>query len=166
MKLWIDATSVNGAGRAIRAKVSEMNVNVDRQVLSRATRAVNELRNAELEVLKGQRHGKVYVKANASRTDSKGRKRKYKDLPKYTASAPGEPPARDTGNLRLHWNGHVEKVVESNGRIVVKAILESGEKYSEPLETGTKRMAARPYRQRILDKAEPNVRKIYEQSYR
>lgn len=152
MKLWINTESIKSAGRAVRAKTTEMTQQVDRQVVSRGTRAVNELRNAELEVLSGQRSGKVY--------------RKYPYKSKYTASAPGEPPARRSGALRLHWNGHIETSRESNGRTVVKAVLESQEPYSEPLETGTKRMAARPYRQRILDKAEPNVRKIYEQSYR
>ena len=57
-------------------------------------RAVNAIRNAELEVLRGKRSGRVYRKPHTKSH--------------YTASAPGEPPARRTGNLRLNWNGTVE----------------------------------------------------------
>ena len=54
----------------------------------------DDMRNAELEVLKGQRSGRTYRKPHSKAT--------------YTASAPGEPPARRTGNLRMHWNGQVK----------------------------------------------------------
>ena len=54
MKLWVDTDSVNSAGRQVRAKVSEVTANISRQAASRGVRAVNALRNAELNVLKGQ----------------------------------------------------------------------------------------------------------------
>ena len=151
MKLWIDTEAVNTAGRAVQAKVSEMTRDIDRQVVSRATRAVNEMRNAELEVLKGQRSGRVY--------------RKYPYKSTYRASAPGEPPARRTGSLRLHWTGSVETRKNSGGAQVI-ATLESQEKYSVYLENGTRRMAARPFHERIVEKATPKIRKIYEEPYR
>ncbi len=149
MKLWIE-TEANTAGRTVRAKVNEMVADVDRQVVSRATRAVNALRNAELEVLRGQRSGKRY--------------RKYPYRSYYTASAPGEPPARRTGNLRLHWNGTVETSPRGSG-MEVKAVLESQENYAVYLEEGTSKMAARPFHQRILDKATPEIVKIYSEAY-
>ena len=93
MKLWADGKP-GSAGTAIRATVKDQVENINRKVVSRGVRAVNALRNAELEVLKGQRSGKVYRKPFSKAT--------------YTASAPGEPPARRTGNLRLHWNGQVK----------------------------------------------------------
>lgn len=151
MKLWIDTSGIDSAGRAIQAKVSEMTQDVNRQVISRATRAVNELRNAELEVLKGQRSGKVY--------------RKYPYKSTYTASAPGEPPARRTGNLRLHWNGSVTTRPTGKGTEVI-AVLESQERYARYLEEGTKRIAPRPFHDRIVERAMPNIKKIYEASYR
>ena len=77
MKLWSEGTS-KSAGRVVRAKVSEMTKKINRQVLSRGTRAVNALRTAELNVLKGQRSGKRY--------------RKYPYKTWYTASAPGHRP--------------------------------------------------------------------------
>ena len=151
MKLWVETEAVNTAGRMVQAKVSEMVKDVDRQVVSRATRAVNELRNAELDVLKGQRSGRVY--------------RRYPFKTKYTASAPGEPPARRTGSLRLHWTGTVETRPKGSG-MEVTAVLESGEKYAPLLEHGTRKMAARPFHDRIVERAKPKILQIYEASYR
>lgn len=151
MKLWADGTS-GGAGRAVRATVKGQVARIDRQVLSRGTRAVNALRTAELEVLKGQRSGRVY--------------RKYPYKTTYTASAPGEPPARRTGNLRMHWNGQVKTGKSSGGGIEVTAELESGEKYAAALEKGTSKMAPRPFVERIKEKAMPEIEKIYRESYR
>lgn len=93
MKLWVDGKA-GSAGSAIRATVKDQVTNINRKVVSRGVRAVNAIRNAELEVLKGQRSGRVYRKPYSKAT--------------YTASAPGEPPARRTGNLRMHWNGQVK----------------------------------------------------------
>ena len=151
MKLWVETDAVNTAGRMVQAKVSEMTKDVNRQVVSRATRAVNELRNAELDVLKGQRSGRVY--------------RRYPFKTKYTASAPGEPPARRTGSLRLHWTGTAETRPKGSG-MEVTAVLESGEKYAPLLEHGTRKMAARPFHDRIVERAKPKILQIYEASYR
>lgn len=151
MRLWVDTSAVNTAGRAIQARVSETMLNIDRQIVSRATRALNELRNAELEVLRGQRSGHVY--------------RKYPYKSTYTASAPGEPPARRTGNLRLHWNGTID-TASSKGGVTVSIVLESQERYSGYLEGGTRKMKARPFHDRIVEKAKPGIAKIYGESYR
>ncbi len=151
MKLWVDTSAVNSAGTAIRAKVSEMTQDIDRQVVSRATRALNALRNAELEVLKGQRSGRVY--------------RKYPFKSAYRASAPGEPPARRTGALRLHWNGRVETAAAKSGVTNVSIVLESETPYAGYLEHGTTRTAPRPFHDRIVEKAKPEIEKIYGQPY-
>lgn len=150
MRLWVETNS-DEVGRAVRAKIKDMAADVNRQVISRATRAVNVMRNAELEVLRGQRSGKRY--------------RKYPFRSYYTASAPGEPPARRSGNLRLHWNGTVETSPHGKG-MEVKAVLESQEKYAVYLEEGTKKMAARPFHDRIAEKAKPEIEKIYSEPYR
>ena len=151
MRLWVDTSALNSAGVAIKAKVSDVTADIDRQVVSRATRALNALRNAELEVLKGQRSGRVY--------------RKYPYKSTYTASAPGEPPARRTGALRLHWNGKVETAAAKSGVTNVAIVLESETPYAGYLEHGTKKMAARPFHDRIVEKATPEIKKIYGQSY-
>lgn len=147
MKLWVDGK----AGSAIRATVKEQVTNINRKVVSRGVRAVNAIRNAELEVLKGQRSGKVYRKPYSKAT--------------YTASAPGEPPARRTGNLRMHWNGQVKSENSSSGGVAIIAELESQEPYASYLENGTSKMAARPFTEKIKEKAEPEIKRIYSEPY-
>ena len=151
MRLWENGKS-GGAGRAIRATVKKQVGNIERQVRSRGTQAVNALKNAELEVLKGQRSGKVY--------------RKYPYKTNYTASAPGEPPARRTGNLQMHWNGQIKTGKISNNGTEVIAELESQEPYASALENGTSKMAPRPFVDRIKEKAMPEIEKIYSRAYR
>lgn len=123
---------------------------VNREAASRGTRAVNAIRNAELEVLRGKRSGRVYRNPHTKSH--------------YTASAPGEPPARRTGNLRLNWNGTVESSSTGSG-LRVTAVLESQERYSTYLENGTRRMAPRPFKQPISEKAMPEIERIYHEKY-
>lgn len=149
MKLWINTDSVNSAGRQVHATIKGMKSDIDRKILSRGTRIVNVMRNVELEVLSGQRSGKIYRKP-------------YTKSATYTASAPGEVPARRTGNLRLHWSGQVKRKSSS----VVVAELESNEKYSAYLEKGTKKMAPRPFANKILEKAKPEAERILREPYR
>ena len=140
MKLWNDGKA-GSVGSAIRATVKGQVAKINRQVVARGVRAVNAMRNAELEVLKGQRSGR-------------------------TASAPGEPPARRTGNLRMHWNGQVKSEGSTaGGGVQIIAELESQEKYAGYLENGTKKMAARPFVDKIKEKATPEIEKIYKEPY-
>lgn len=151
MKLWVDGKPGN-AGSAIRATVREQVADINRQAVSRGVRAVNAIRNAELEVLKGKRSGRVYRKPFTKRAT-------------YTASAPGEPPARRTGNLRMHWNGQVKSENASGGGVAIVAELESQEPYAGALENGTPKMAPRPFVEQIKEKAEPEIKKIYSEPY-
>lgn len=146
MRLWIDTAALGTAGQAVKAKVGEMKARVNQQVLSRGTRAVNQLRNAELEVLRGKGSGRTY--------------RKYPYKSTYQASAPGEPPARRTGNLRLHWTGNVKG---GGGNITLE--LESAEFYAGYLENGTRKMARRPFKDRITQKALPPIKVIFNEPY-
>ncbi len=150
MKLWVDGKA-GSAGVAIRATIKGQVASINRQAMSRGVRAVNAMRNAELEVLKGQRSGRVYRKPHSRST--------------YTASAPGESPARRTGNLRMHWNGQVKGENASNGGMIVVAELESQESYAAYLENGTSKMAARPFSEKIKEEALPEIRRIYSESY-
>ncbi len=172
MRLWVEAESIHSVGKAVRVKVSEMTTDVDRKVLSRGVRAINALRNAELEVLKGQRSGKVYRKPGTYGTPSKASKKligdynhKLRGGQLYTASAPGEAPARRTGALRLHWKGDVEARETSRGTSVT-AVLESDEKYAYGLENGTSKMAPRPFVEKIKEKAKPEIQKIFSEPYK
>ena len=125
------------AGGRLKIAVDEVVKNVGRQAVSRGTRAVNALRNAELEVLKGQRSGRVYKKPYSRAT--------------YTASAPGEPPARRSGALRLNWYGDVKGGNIGSGGTQIVAALESEQHYAGYLENGTSKMAPRPYKDRIRE---------------
>lgn len=149
MKLWVDGKEGN-AGSAVRAVIREQVAEVNWKVKARGVRAVNALRNAELRVLKGQRSGRVYRKP-------------YTKHATYTASAPGEAPARRTGNLRLHWNGEVKSENNAGGGIDVTISLESQEGYAGFLEYGTPRMAPRPFAERIKQEAAPEIDRIYQE---
>lgn len=151
MRLWIDTSAMNSAGQQVRAKVSEMTADVGRQVLSRGTRAVNEMRNAELEVLSGTRGGRTY--------------RKYPYKSSYVASAPGEPPARRTGVLRLQWTGNVEGGSTGGGGVSMNCVIEAQAPYAGYLEYGTRKMARRPYADKIGEKALPKVIEIFNEPY-
>ena len=135
MKLWVDGKA-GSAGSAIRATVKDQVTNINRKVVSRGVRAVNAIRNAELEVLKGQRSGRVYRK-----------------------------PARRTGNLRMHWNGQVKSENSSGGGVAIIAELESQEPYAGILENGSSKMAARPFTEKIKEKAMPEIQRIYGEPY-
>ncbi|MFQ7264264.1 MAG: hypothetical protein ACLRO4_07580 [Lachnospiraceae bacterium] len=137
-------------GSSLKIAVDKVVESVGKQVVSRGTRAVNAIRNAELDVLKGQRSGRVYRKPHSKAT--------------YTASAPGEPPARRSGALRLNWHGEV-KGGSAAGETKIVAALESEQRYAGYLENGTSRMAPRPYKDRITEKALPEILSIYSEPY-
>lgn len=143
-------TTPKKASGRLKIAVDDTVKKVNREAASRGMRAVNAIRNAELEVLSGKRSGRVYRKPHTKSH--------------YTASAPGEPPARRTGNLRLNWNGTVESSSTDSG-LLVTAVLESQERYSTYLENGTRRMAPRPFKQPISEKAMPEIERIYHEKY-
>ena len=143
-------TTPKKASGRLKISVDDTVKKVNRETASRGMRAVNAIRNAELEVLSGKRSGRVYRKPHTKSH--------------YTASAPGEPPARRTGNLRLNWNGTVESSCTGSG-LRVTAVLESQERYSTSLENGTRRMAPRPFKQPISEKAMPEIERIYHEKY-
>lgn len=143
-------TTPKKASGRLKIAVDDTVKKVNLEAASRGMRAVNAIRNAELEVLRGKRSGRVYRKPHTKSH--------------YTASAPGEPPARRTGNLRLNWNGTVESSSTGSG-LRVTAVLESQERYSIYLENGTRRMAPRPFKQPISEKAMPEIERIYHEKY-
>jgi len=144
-------SSTREASAALHIAVDRVVQNVGNQVVSRGTRAVNAIRNAELDVLKGSRSGKVYKKPFSRAT--------------YRASAPGEPPARRTGALRLNWNGAVRGGITSGNEVKITAELQSNQDYSGYLEEGTPHMEARPYKDKIIEKATPEIEAIYSEPY-
>ena len=128
--------------------------NIRLQMESRSYVAANELRNAELEVLRGQRGGRIYTVPGTKA--------------KYQASAPGQPPAVRTGMFRLSWRPKAS-VVFGSYISRIESDLQVGTRRSyvlgELLEQGTTKMAPRPYQDKILQKAEPEIVKIYSRNY-
>lgn len=61
---------------------------------------------------------------------------------KHQASAPGEPPAPDTNNLRSNTNAD-PNIREEGDDLVGRVVANAG--YAEALEKGTERMAPRPF---------------------
>ena len=149
-KAWGNASQV--IGKIVQTTLK----GVEREVAGRAYRAANELRNASLYVLRGQRSGWRYRIPHT---------KQY-----YRASAPGEPPAVRTGIFRLSWGTHVRVEKQGNVFRAVSAIESSvkagGHLLGDLLEHGTKRMAARPYKQAIRDRAMPNINALYKQPYK
>lgn len=128
----------------ISERVKKVISQVQTELPSRAYLASNALRNAELEVMRGQRSGRVYRRPSGV---------------KYTASAPGESPAWRTGTLAKSWRPL------PNGN---NPTIESNVEYAGYMENGTPggMIAPRPFAQRTVDKAEPEIVEIYSEPYK
>ncbi|MCL6597945.1 MAG: hypothetical protein K6T81_04325 [Alicyclobacillus macrosporangiidus] len=129
---------------------------VTQEMLARAYPASNELRNAAMYVLRGQRSGRVYRVPGTKRT--------------YTASAPGEPPAVRTGTLRASWQTWPKS--ERNGdATVIKPAIESVVPYNKYLDPHfgdgrePTKILPRPYVDPIRERAMPKIARIYRRPY-
>ena len=63
------------------------------------------------------------------------------------------------------WTGGVETQAGSGKGVVVTSYIESNTPYAGYLENGTGKMAARPYVDRIKEKAQPEIDKILNEDY-
>lgn len=155
----------------IKPEIDKLVDQINHEAKSRAFRAANELRNAALNVLRGQRSGRVYKKPFSSS--------------RYTASAPGEPPANRSGNLRLSWRQRTASETSVNG-LTVKPAIVTDVKYAPILEKGydgevqketklkngrTKTITyhltiePRPFEEPIIEAAKPKIKEIYSEPY-
>lgn len=132
----------------IKAEVNKTIREIKREVKSRAVRGSRVLKNTEIHILSGQRSGRVYKKSGKKTS--------------YTASAPGEPPAVRSGKLRRSFRA-VSKA--SAGSATAKVAIETDTHYAGYLEYGTRKMAARPYVDKIMEEAEPEITKIFNEPY-
>lgn len=128
------------------------------QVQSRAFRAANILRTATIEVLRGERSGRVY---NIPGTHAK-----------YKASAPGEAPAVRTGTFRNAWQQRTYAIATGDG-YTIHAVVENGIRVKDGkllgriLDEGAPRanILPRPYKQAVTDKAQPKIQVIFAEPY-
>ena len=124
-----------------KLNTTELMKSLDQTAPKRMMEATNELRNTVLETLSGNRSGRTYKVPDTERT--------------YTASAPGEPPAQATSDLRKS----VKSSVEGKGRSVLGKVKAEA-KHALPLEFGTRNMAARPFMKPSFDKSLDAIRRI------
>ena len=154
---------------AFSGDVEEAKEHIKQQMRGRAYRSANELRNAALTVLRGQRSGRRYKVPGTYRRQRDKVTGKMRNGRYYTASAPGEPPAVRTGTFRNSWKPsavYSDAYGEYWSRISSDVRTENGRyNLGDILEDGTQRMAPRPYGERIIEKAMPNIRKIYSEPY-
>ena len=110
--------------------------------IARATEVVRS--HAVLSIARGAKTGQTYRKYNPNRT--------------HTASAPGQPPATDTGFLISQITGSIKK--EKNA--IIGEVISSAP-YSKFLEFGTVNMAARPFMQPALEANRKKIVEIFKQ---
>lgn len=80
----------------------------------------------------------------------------------HTASAPGEPPAVNTGLLRN--SVATAPVVEKTSRDEIEMRLTDFAPYGATLERGTSKMAARPWVEPVLNDRKPELKSFLEKS--
>jgi hypothetical protein len=144
------------AAAFIRGLIKGKLKGINQEVSARSYQAANELRTSALYVLRGQRGGRRYRIPYTKKT--------------YQASAPGEPPAVRTGAFRQSWGTRV-KVTQGGSGYSASSAIESrltvgGHVLGELLEGGTSRMAPRPYKEAIKDRAMPKIQEIYNRPYK
>lgn len=127
----------------IEAEVAFEVGQINRQVVSRSKRGTVIMRNAAAQVLGQNGGGRAYKNG-------------------HVASAPGQPPAPDTGNLRRNWRE--QSFIQGNGLgrgLDVKLRITSDVPYSKFLEFGTRKMAPRPFVERIKTKSRPEIEALF-----
>lgn len=133
-------------------RTNQLKDQIDREMMDRTHLAAHALRKAEMLVNRGRRGGRVYRVPGTRRT--------------YHASAPGQPPAVRTGAYRKFFIPRAER----KGGYTYRASIESsltvnGYNLGNLLEHGTSKMAPRPHDERIIQKALPEIGRIYNRSF-
>ncbi len=123
-----------------QSAVNEVIQSVKSQLGDRCQRSSQALKTASISVLSQPGGGRVYGG--------------------HTASAPGQPPAPETGAFRGSWSASSQI-----GGDVFISRLESGSFLAPMLEGGTSKMAPRPHHKRIQEKALPEILRIYNEPY-
>lgn len=135
------AAGANALKIEVRRTVQEINA----KALSFGDRALNIMRNVELEVLGKDGSGRLYKRGKKSF---------------HVASAPGESPSPDTGTLRRNWR---QQKLATGGAGSLRIILrmKSGVGYAKYLDPGTRYIAQRPIKKPIEDKSRPQVAALF-----
>lgn len=163
MLIQITSKTVGDFPGSVEDAIKHINQEMER----RSYLASNELRNAALQVLRGQRHGRRYKVPGTYRRQRDKATGKMRNGRYYTASAPGEPPAVRTGAFRMSWQPKTLAYFGSYTSRIESELTTDNGRYNlgQILEDGTKRMAPRPYQERVIEKALPKIKRIYSEPY-
>jgi len=130
----------------IRLYTKEINQSIKDTASKRMYKGVNEVRDQMNETLSGRRTGRIYKVPGTRRT--------------YTASAPGEPPAQATAELRqslfVSVEGRGNTITGKAGTRLPRGLW---------LDEGTKNMKPRPWLDRSLERALSRLREIFEEEW-
>ena len=140
MDITVEGLNAERLQSAVRGQVRDIRTRAQ----SCTVRASRELRSAALHILRGRRSGRQYKVPHTGVT--------------YRASAPGEAPAARTGTLRNSW-GIIAMGSVALGRY--SSGIQTNVPYAPMLEDGTSRMAARPFREKIIRLASPRIGDIF-----
>ena len=125
--------SVQG-GEALSKALKNLGAGLDGAVNKAVVRTANQVRGEAIKMISREiSSGRVYVRGNVT----------------HTASAEGDAPNTDTGNL-------VSKIAVENPRRGTSFVGTSVE-YGKHLEFGTKKMAARPWLRPAMEKNEAKL---------
>jgi len=134
---------------------SDIKMHIENQMIARGFSAATVLYNNTQLVLRGRRSGRTYLIPNTTRH--------------YTASAPGEPPANRTGIFRASWRP--ETHTEGSGDNIevhssaVSTYSVGGRVLGRMLQNGTKKVAPRPYMEKVREKSKKQIYHIYSRPY-
>lgn len=130
------------AAQELEIAVTELVLSINQAALSASERGLNILRNTAMEVLSHDGTGRRYGK--------------------HVASAPGQPPAPDKGNLRRNWSQRKLAVPNGQGKgLRITLEIKSKMQYYQFLQYGTRKMARRPMKEPIENKARPPIAALF-----
>jgi len=121
----------------------KMTTNARKNVLTAVSRGTGMVEKTAQESIKNKGTGRSYTRRGIT----------------HTASAPGQPPATDSGFLGQNITMNVKSM--PNGTVVGQVI--SAAPYSKALEFGTTTIEARPFMQPALEKNKKKIVNIFKQ---
>lgn len=128
--------------------------------------AVREQLRARAIATSGQRDRYRFITRTQAAAVLKARRakglknRSLRKLGFHKASAPGQPPAVDTGNLRRSWQVGFSNPREEKGEKRYLLRVGSNAKYARRMEFGGGSIAARPYVRPAIEMVRPKARGI------
>ena len=149
----------------IEASTKKYVKGISNEVLNRMKGAGETIRSNVIKTLSGPRSGKIYKRANGK---------------SHQASAPGEPPASDTGHLRNSF--HAQTETEQRGRkLFVTAMAVSNttkdayggkNKGRTPskgnyawIDVGMGNIAPRPYSKKVAEESYKHITELLSKKY-